>query len=389
MNIDMLRDAKPNDIIWDKDSKASVKGLHLRVSPKGVKTFLFYYRSKDGDQRRPKIGEFGDMTLAEARVIAKKLRDRVSAGEDPKAEWDSSRRELTVRGLFQKTFDNHWAEERFVNSGWASNAKHYFDKHIDGPLGSLKLSDVTATKVRAWHSSMKKIPYAANRSLGVLSKMFSYAEEIEIRKQGTNPCFLINKFTERKRKRVGTPEELRALFLKFDEYQESHPRQVAFLRVLMLSGSRPSALLRATWDQLHVVGGKGVLVFDGKTTHDSGEQEVLTLPSHALAVIMGLEKTGDKIFGITMPKKFWNKIRQEAGIEGLWARDFRRTFASIGLSSGVNIGTIGELLNHKSTQTTKRYAMLSGPAREQAAEGTASEVMRIGTRDVTPRSDAQ
>jgi len=49
---------------------------------------------------------------------------------------------------------------------------------------------------------------------------------------------------------------------------------------------------------------------------------------------------------------------QEAGIEGLRIHDLRHSFASYALSAGHTLGVVGQLLGHRSTQTTSRYAHL-------------------------------
>jgi integrase len=124
----------------------------------------------------------------------------------------------------------------------------------------------------------------------------------------------------------------------------------------MFTGSRPIAIERATWSQLELVKSSsktyGILTFDGK----SGEEKVV-IPGFVISVLTSLP-TSNTLTGINMPKSFWKKVRVEAGCPDLWIRDWRRTFASIGLSNGFSMDAIGEVLNHKSTQTTKTYAKL-------------------------------
>ncbi len=62
-----------------KDDK--VPGLQLRVRATG-KSFYLYYR-RNGQQRRPKIGDFPGLTVAEAREIAQAMLRDVAAGLDP------------------------------------------------------------------------------------------------------------------------------------------------------------------------------------------------------------------------------------------------------------------------------------------------------------------
>jgi len=81
---------------------------------------------------------------------------------------------------------------------------------------------------------------------------------------------------------------------------------------------------------------------------------------------MGLRANGDT-YGYTA-RGTGGPLRQAGGCQDLWARDFRTTFATIGFSSGQSLGIVGDLLGHKSTQTTKKhYAMLMEEPAVQAA----------------------
>ena len=58
-------------------------GLNLKVSSSGRKTFYLYFRNNNGDQRRPKIGRFGVITLEQARATAKIMLGEIAQGDDP------------------------------------------------------------------------------------------------------------------------------------------------------------------------------------------------------------------------------------------------------------------------------------------------------------------
>ena len=54
-------------ILWDGD----LKGFGLKVTPTGRRVYFLYYRTKAGQQRRPTIGLHGELTVDQARRIAK------------------------------------------------------------------------------------------------------------------------------------------------------------------------------------------------------------------------------------------------------------------------------------------------------------------------------
>lgn len=66
--------------------------------------------------------------------------------------------------------------------------------------------------------------------------------------------------------------------------------------------------------------------------------------------------------------KMFEEARDKAGLTGLTFHDLRHTTASLLISNGVDIYTVGEILGHKSVQTTKRYAHLSVEHLKKAME---------------------
>lgn len=68
-----------------------VRGLALRTTAAGTKTFLLSYVAADGCERRHKIGDFGPQTVTTARESARKLRLAVDNGVDPYAKAKQAR----------------------------------------------------------------------------------------------------------------------------------------------------------------------------------------------------------------------------------------------------------------------------------------------------------
>src|SRR5690606_23502559 len=97
MNNKQIEQAKPGDTIWDD----KVKGLHLRAFA-NQKVYYLYYRTKEYRQRKPKIGRHGDITLTEAREIARDYLGKVAAGRDPVAEMEARRDGVTMSQLAER-----------------------------------------------------------------------------------------------------------------------------------------------------------------------------------------------------------------------------------------------------------------------------------------------
>jgi integrase len=380
---DGIKSLEKGQTAWDRGSQVSVKGLHAKATGTGV-SFMLYYRTKQGLQRRPKIGDFPAITVGEARKRAKVILDQVATGIDPKGEWDLSKAETTVADLYKKTFDEYWDTPKFRNSRRTQDVVACW-KRLEPYFAKMKLSQVSVPSVISWQKSQAKTPFAANRALEVLSRMFRYAEELGFRSPGSNPCSAVSHFPEKSRDRYPSAEELRKIKMIFDRDISTNPRAVVFLYLLAVTGSRPSAIERAKWSDIKTVTNPageqfGILVFSGKSTDKTGNNEVVVIPPQGMRMLERLPRLGNStITGIKMPRRYWLSVREEIGSNDLWARDLRRGFATVGLSGGMNLSTIGELLNHSSTQTTKTYAKLMDAPRMAAAQAVANQMDRIMT----------
>jgi integrase len=200
----------------------------------------------------------------------------------------------------------------------------------------------------------------------VLSRIYSYGIEEGLLQN--NPCRGIKAFTEKKRRRYAKEEELVSLGKILLAKMTTHPLQVAFVLLVALTGARPWSLFRLRRQDLYRRGNAGVLYFRGKSSEDSGEDESLILPEFLLELIEKLPVRDDGLLlGEVKYRAFWDLVRKKIGCNDLRLRDLRRTFGSMGLSDGVSLNLIGELLNHKSLQTTMNYAKLFDSVRVQAS----------------------
>ena len=144
------------------------------------------------------------------------------------------------------------------------------------------------------------------------------------------------------------------------------PQAVLFIRLLLLSGARCGEIAAAKWDWLE---GSVLKLPDAK----AGPRDV-HLPPQVMTLLGKVSRTGETIVGISDPSKTWRKIRAAAGCPDLRLHDLRRSFASCALSAGVSLSQVGELLGHRSAQTTKTYAYLMEEAAQAAATVAAGRI---------------
>lgn len=355
-------------VVWDD----VVRGLHLRYGARKHGYYLFY-RTRTGVQRRPRIGGHPDMTLSQAREVARAILAKVAAGEDPSDTWRRGRGELTVGELFQRELESgYWSDPRFIRSGRSREVYRLWLAALR-QFESFKLSELAARDVRNWHRRLSDKPFWANRALEVLSRLMQIAIEDEL--IAVNPCRAVRKHPEPSRDRYATREEVQRLAAAMRKHADAFPRETAFVVLLALTGSRPSFLQRAKRADLR----GNVLVGVGKTTARTGVSDAVAIPDSAMrSVVEQLPVREDGLLiGPVRYRNYWRLICREAGVTDLWVRDWRRTFATFGLSSGVSLSLVGELLNHRDPRSTKVYAKLLPDARVQAAEQIAGEVQKL------------
>lgn len=239
---------------------------------------------------------------------------------------------------------------------WDAEAKRLYARHLAPSVAAKQVRDVRPADMERIHAKLRTTPVEANRTLAVAAAMFKYAERWELRDLGTNPCQHVPRFKETSRRRFATAEELAKIGPFLEREAPMHPRAVAFLYLLLYSGARPSEIERVTWQQLD---GNVLRIEDGKT----GRRDVF-LPEQAMKVLYHLKvlagdpKNHGKVIGQGVPRHLWRRLRKELGCADLWARDLRRTFATVGYSAGVDKHLVGDLLGHADPKTTAIYAKL-------------------------------
>ena len=95
--IDSTRpDPKKEIRLWDDDPR----GLGIRIKPSGAKSFFVQYRSpEDFKKRRITLGQYGTLTLEQARINARKELGRVADKVDPVLEKRWAQRQARATSL--------------------------------------------------------------------------------------------------------------------------------------------------------------------------------------------------------------------------------------------------------------------------------------------------
>ena len=342
---------KPDDrerVVWDDD----LKGFGVRVHPSGRKVYIVKTRYQ-GRIIKMTIGPHDAVSATYARVRAAEIITDARAGKNPKGRRSNA---PTMRALGER-----FLKEYVPNHCKPSTAAEYrrsVEHFINPRTGKLRVPDVQRSNIAALHHDLRETPYQANRTLGVLSKMFSLAELWELRPDGTNPCRHVKRFKEDKRERFLSDAEYRRLGSTLREIEQDGSETtsaIAAIRLLMLTGCRLSEIQKLRWEHVNLEAGE-LRLPDTKTG-----AKVVYLGEPAIAVLRDIQRQDDNPWVIAGRKEGghltdlqhpWRRIRACAGLDDVRIHDLRHSFASGGLLVGEGLPMIGKLLGHTQVQTT-------------------------------------
>ena len=374
--VDALPATEHERVVWDDD----LKGFGVRVHPTGRKVYIVKTRYR-GRPVKVTIGRHGAVAPAQARTLAAEVITGARAGKDP-ADWSGrNTRTPTMRELGKR-----FLEEYVPSHCKPSTAEEYrrsVKMFIDPRIGKRRVPDIQRSDIAALHHSMRQTPYQANRTLGVLSKMFNLAELWNLRPDGSNPCRHVKRFREEKRERFLLDAEYQRLGTVLREVEldgSETPAAVAAIRLLMLTGCRLSEIQKLRWEHVHLETGE-LRLPDTKTG-----AKTVHLGEPAIEVLRGIDRQHDNPWVITGRKPGrhltdlqhpWRRIRAKAGLDDVRIHDLRHSFASGGLLVGEGLPMIGKLLGHTQVQTTARYAHFANDPVKSAANRIASRIAEV------------
>jgi integrase len=118
------------------------RGLALRVSPNGVKSWSFRYRRRsDGRRRNVTLGVYPDHSLDAARLWAHEMRATVARGEDPAAAIELRRDADTFAAVADEWLDKHAAKNKSPRV--VADDRSMLTRHILPAIGAMKAGEVS------------------------------------------------------------------------------------------------------------------------------------------------------------------------------------------------------------------------------------------------------
>ncbi len=287
------------------------KGLRVACGKTGRKTFTYRYRSPelDGKLVQIKLGTFPNISLEEARIKLRELKNQRDSGICPKSEMERVEAEkikqqealavdkITVKDVVDYYLENYIQDKVNASGTVIKGARKpkgqkevrrtlYVDVvDIIGerPATSIKKGDIT----RLIQGIVDRdAPVQAGSVLRELSSAFDYAIGLDfLPDEYVNPALLARnmfkkskvKLTNNKGKRVLSHNEL-FRFLKWLPESKFSKNEEGILRLTLWTGCRTGEICDLAWSQID---------FDKKTIHlietKNGNARYVQLPNQAVA----------------------------------------------------------------------------------------------------------
>jgi integrase len=385
---------------------SEIPGFGVRITAAGVISFILDYRTVHGRRhRRYTIGGHPELTVTAARIEASELRAKIRKGGDPMEDRNKMRSDPTMNDLV-----TDYKESESFQRLRPHTRRDYerMLKKIISKLGSLRLNAIGKRDIERLHASFKATPYQANRILALLSKMFNYA--LEAKRIAENPARGVKKFSEEKREKWLSVEQIQRFREALDKYKDQSAANC--LRLLLLTGSRAGEALRAEWQEFDLT--RGVWT---KPTHHTKQKKTEHVPLSAPAIELlqsmrprnavgplfrgtqakgkdGKRTGGEKRVSLKRP---WLQACKAAGLVETYSvkgkrgklltrykptvrlHDLRHSYASHLISNGVGLQVVGKLLGHVQASTTMRYAHVQDEA-QRAATNQLAKIIAFESR---------
>jgi integrase len=314
-----------------------VPGLSLRVTAAGHKSFVLIarYPLNPKNPTRRALGDYGKVTLEEAREKARGWLGMIGRGIDPKVE-DARQRAA--------------AQRRQINT-FAAVAGEFLDRHASGlrkegearrivdqefvkRWGARPVTDIRPEEAAAAIRAIVKrgAPYQAHNALGYLRRLFNWAigtHEFGIDAspvERLSPKDLIGK--REARERTLTDAELRAVW---DATEPMGFPYGPLLRLLILTGQREREVADMSWPEVNF---DQALWTVPATRMKGGRAHEIPLVPAAVALLQSLPRftSGEFVFTTTNGTKPVNgfskakaRIDRLSGIENWKIHDLRRS----------------------------------------------------------------
>lgn len=232
-------------------------GLYFRKQTASGATWMLRYRFA-GTPKWMALGNYPDMSLAQARKEARAKRVLLDTQKDPLAEKRAARIQQAGRRSFSDLAADWLASEIEGRVKHPEVPKRYLDKYLVPRLRTKKADEVTTDDIMAIVDEIKrKKPAAANDLLRFTRRIFDFG--VRRRRVPFNPAGGLvpgrdGGGTERARQRSLSRDELSVLFSAMRQATNFSTTNRIAVSLLLALFVRKNQLLAAQWKEFDLVG---------------------------------------------------------------------------------------------------------------------------------------
>lgn len=382
---------------------STVNGFGMVVQPSGTKAFIFQYRDRAGQKRRLKIGDYGPLTVDQARNIAIKFYADVREGKDPR-QVTKFEQGFTVNDLL----DAYLQSAKFAGLAEKTSVcdKQTIANHLRPLIGKIQVADLSPddlermvldvtrgktsrtvkTKPRG-KSMVKGGPGAAQTCLRKIKAILSWGLKEKL--ISNHPGMLVKAGQNGRREVYLEADGYTAVFRAMDEMERDgtlRPSVADAIRLIALTGARRDEIRALVWRQVDLKNNVIELKRgEHKGGHKGGSVKTIMLSPQACEIINRQPRRGqnDRVFkasrgeGSTMASinKPWTAIRKRAGVSNkVVIHSLRHSLASYMANNNQDALAIKAVLGHKQISTSMIYIHLSKNTHQKHAEVAASGI---------------
>ncbi len=297
----IIADMPPGNELGDP----SLPGLRVRSTATGKKVFFYRYRARDGALRQIKLGEFGAMTLAEARKAVLKRKMEREQGIDPQLEKrrdrDKQRSERAAERQANYTVGDlieQYIEEDLAKQKRGAEGERLLRRELLPKLGHRPATAITRNELREQviRPVLSRAPRVATQLLSRIRCAYNHAaEQGRIPDDFVSPVLGLKGAAQVRRKRVLTDSEL-AVFMKWLP-NSPYSRSIRDAISLMLcTGCRSGEIVAARWRDIDLDRSTWMIL-----ETKNGEPHSVTLPTQAVDLLK--QRQGiDDVFVFPTPR---------------------------------------------------------------------------------------
>ncbi|NIE82638.1 MULTISPECIES: site-specific integrase [unclassified Burkholderia] len=372
-----------------------VPGFLCKITPSGRKVFMLQYRTNAGERRKPALGQYGELTVEQARSLAQEWLAQVRRGGDPAAAKAEARKAPTVAELCKKFMEDYSRKRNKPSTQLGYQG--VIDRNVIPLLGSKKVHDVKRPDIAGLMEKLSYKQTEANKVFSVLRKMFNLAEVWGYRPDGTNPCRHVPMYPAGKSTHLISDEDMGKLFRQLDKIEaeglENYVIPLA-IRLQFEFAGRRSEIVALQWDWVDLEN-RRVVWPDSKT---GGMSKPLSEEAYRLLSTAPRQKDNPYVLPsprhpgqhLTVGEHYggWCRVLKAAGATHVGTHGIRHRSATDIANSGIPVKVGMALTAHKTVVMFMRYVHTEDKPVREAAELVANRRKTIIGTTTRPAAEA-